>query len=256
MDNEKFKIERCPTGIPGMDELLDGGFPRGRTILLSGACGTGKTIFGVEFLYNGVTKYNEPGILVMLEENVEHLKKDLMAFNFNLNEVENLGKLVIIDASLSKFNIKDADKLTSPHDDKSFSLTSRKLIETAEVVDIIVDTAKEIKAKRVVIDSLPALDNLIKNKEGVRDIMLSMNYRLQNAELTSLLIDEATDDEHKYGVKTYIVDGVIRLHYTTTGPDIGRSLVIQKMRGTKHSENIHPIRFNESHGIDVLGTEE
>lgn len=255
MDEEAFRIERCPTGIPGLDELLDGGFPKGRTILLAGTCGTGKTIFGVEFLYNGITKYNEPGILVMLEQNIQHLKKDLLAFNFNLDELEDLGKLVIIDASLSKFSISDINLPTPPRD-KSFSLTSRELIETKEVVDIIVDTAKEIRAERVVIDSLPALDNLIKNKDDVRDIMLSMNYRLQNAELTSILIDEMTENQPEYGIKSYIVDGVIRLNYITTGPDAGRSLVIEKMRGTRHSENIHPIRFKEGYGVEVLGVEE
>lgn len=255
MDEEAFNSDRCPTGIPGLDELLDGGFPRGRTVLLAGNCGTGKTIFGMEFLYNGITKYNEPGILVMLEQNVRHLKKDLLAFNLNLDELEDLGKLVIIDASLSKFSINDIN-MPNPPRDRSFSLTSRELIETKEVVEIIVDTAKEIKAERVVIDSLPALDNLIKNKDGVRDVMLSMNYRLQNAELTSILIDEVVDTKPDYGIKSYIVDGVVRLHYTTTGPDAGRNLVIEKMRGTRHSENIHPIRFKEGEGIEVLGAEE
>ncbi len=253
MDDEQSNLDRCPTGVHGLDELLDGGFPRGRTILLSGTCGTGKTIFGIEFLYNGITKYNEPGILVMLEQNVGHLKRDLMAFNLNLDELEDLGKLVVIDASLSKFSLKDTSNIPR---DKSFSLTSRDLIETLEVVDIIVDTAKEIRAERVVVDSLPALENLVKNKDAMRDVMIGMNYRLQNAELTSILIDEVTDDKPEYGVKRYIVDGVIKLNYTTAGPDAGRSLVIQKMRGTRHSENIHPIRFNKEYGIEVLGAEE
>lgn len=255
MDNEAFGTGRCPTGIPGLDELLDGGFPRGRTILLSGTCGTGKTIFGVEFLYNGIIKYNEPGILVMLEQNIEHLKKDLLKFNFNLDELEDLGKLVVIDASLSKFNINDIN-LPTPSHDKSFSLTSKEIIGTKEIVDIIVDTAKEMKAERVVIDSLPALDNLIKDGEEVREVMLSMNYKLQNAELTSILIDEIAGNQPQDGIKEYVVDGVIRLYYTTTGPDAGRSLVIQKMRGTRHSENIHSIRFKEGYGVEVLGAEE
>ncbi|MBU4266966.1 MAG: circadian clock protein KaiC, partial [Candidatus Altiarchaeota archaeon] len=63
--------DRCPTGIPGLDEVISGGFPRGRTILLTGACGTGKTIFGIQYLFNGITKYNEPGVLVLLEQNIE-----------------------------------------------------------------------------------------------------------------------------------------------------------------------------------------
>lgn len=256
MAEETSSIERCPTGILGLDELLNGGFPRGRTILLTGACGTGKTIFGVQFLYNGIIKYNEPGILVMLEQNIEHLRKDVIEFNLDLSELEELGKLVIIDASLSRFNLSEIEIPKAVHD-RSFSLTSKELIETKEVVDIIIDTAKEIKAQRVVIDSLPALDNLIKNKENVRDVMLNMNYRLQASGLTSILISDVLDNKvPEKSIEGYIVDGVIILQYITSGPDMGRNLVIQKMRGTKHSENIHPIRFVEGLGIEVLGVEE
>ena len=60
---------RCPTGIEGLDDLIDGGFPRGRVILLAGTCGTGKTTFAVQYLVNGITKYGENGIFVTLEQN-------------------------------------------------------------------------------------------------------------------------------------------------------------------------------------------
>lgn len=246
--------ERCPTGIPGFDELINGGFVRGRTILLKGACGTGKTIFGLQFLYNGIIKYNEPGVLLLLEQNVQHLRRDMLQFGWDLNEVESIGKLVIIDASLSKFNLTDINIPRPPHD-RSFSLTSMEIIETKEIVDILVDTAKEINAKRVVIDSLPALDNLVKNKDSVRDVLLNINYRLQSVGLTSIIIDDLLERREK-GVEEYVTDGVILLEYKTTGPEIGRYLTIEKMRGTPHSESIHPIRLREDIGIEVLGIEE
>lgn len=243
--------DRCPTGIPGLDGLLDGGFPRGRTILLTGECGTGKTIFGVQFLYNGVVKHNEPGVLLILEQNIQYLKRDMYLFDFNLDELEDSGKLVIIDASLSRFNVSEA----SPKSSKSFSLTSRDLIGTKEVVDIIIDAAKEIMAERVVIDSLPALDNLVRSKENVRDVILYMNYRLQSKGFTSILVSDILKNREG-DVEEYVSDGVIRLNYITSGPDAGRNLVIQKMRGTKHSEDIHPITFTEGIGIEVLEVEE
>lgn len=247
---------RCPTGIPGLDELIGGGFPKDRTILLAGACGTGKSIFGVQFLYNGITKYSEPGILLMLEQNVDHLKNDLLAFNCNVEELEEVGKLVIIDASLARFNIGGISA-AAPTRDRSFSLTSAELMETKEVVDIVIDTAKEINARRVVVDSLPALDNLVQKKGDVRDLILNMNYRLQASGLTSILISDILEDKPPgYGLESYIVDGVIVLEYKTSGPDAGRNLMIQKMRGTKHSENIHPIEFVEGVGIEVKALEE
>jgi KaiC/GvpD/RAD55 family RecA-like ATPase len=249
-----YEVKRCPTGIPGLDEILDGGFPRGRTILLKGACGTGKSILGVQFLHQGIVRYNEPGVLVLLEQNIQHLKSDMLMFGCDMSELEDLGKLIVIDASLSRFNLSDINLPRPPHD-KSFSLTSLELIETKEVIDIVVDTAEEINAKRVVIDSLPALDNLVKSKGNTRDIILGINYRLQAAELTSILISDILENR-KGGVEEYVVDGVVLLEYKTTGPDIGRYLTIEKMRATKHSENIHPIRFKEGVGLEVLGVEE
>lgn len=245
-----FKLERCPSGIAGLDALLDGGFPRGRTILVKGECGTGKTVFGVQFIYNGVLKYNEPGILVLLEQNINYLKKDVAGFGFNLDELEESGKLVIIDASLSRFNASEPTTKNT----KSFSLSSRDLIGTKEVVDIIVDSAKEINAQRVVIDSLPALDNLVRSKENVRDVILYMNYRLQSKGYTSLLISD-TLEHRSSDIEGYVVDGVINLRYNPSGPDAGRTLVIQKMRGTHHSENIHPFTFKPGVGIQVQSLE-
>jgi KaiC/GvpD/RAD55 family RecA-like ATPase len=250
MEKNEAKDGKCPTGIPGLDELLDGGFPRGRTILLKGECGTGKTIFGAQFVYNGVMKYNEPGILVLLEQNIGYFKRDVGQFNFNLDELEDAGKLVIIDASLSRFNLTD----TSHKGGKSFSLTSRDLIGTKEVVDIIIDAAKELKAERVVIDSLPALDNLVRSKENVRDVILYMNYKLQSKGLTSILVSDVL--EHRSSdIEGYVADGVIVLNYITAGPDAGRNMIIQKMRGTKHSDHIHPLVFKEGVGVEVMESE-
>ena len=246
MATNDYKQERCVSGISGLDRLLDGGFPKGRTILVKGECGTGKTVFGVEFIYNGVVKFNEPGVLVLLEQNINYLKKDVAGFGFNLDELEESGKLVIIDASLSRFSVSE----TSPKSTKSFSLSSRDLIGTKEVVDIIIDAAKEINAQRIVIDSLPALDNLVRSKENVRDVILYMNYRLQSKGFTSLLISD-TLEHRSSDIEGFVVDGVLNLSYHPSGPDAGRNLVIQKMRGTHHSENIHPFNFKAGAGIEV-----
>ncbi len=88
-------IDRCPTGISGLDELMGGGLPMGRNILLSGACGTGKTTFAIEFLYNGIVKYNEPGILVTMEQNPQEVRQDMLKYGFDLEKLEKDGKLVI-----------------------------------------------------------------------------------------------------------------------------------------------------------------
>jgi len=89
--------ERCPTGIYGLDELREGGYPRGRTVLVSGSCGTAKSTFGVQFLYNGIVQHKEPGILITLEESAKKLKKDMLRFGFDFDKEEKSGNLIVVD---------------------------------------------------------------------------------------------------------------------------------------------------------------
>ncbi|RLI24651.1 MAG: hypothetical protein DRO52_05275, partial [Candidatus Hecatellales archaeon] len=91
------------TGIDGLDELLGGGIPRGRCILVIGGPGTGKTILGAQFIYNGVKKYGEKGIIVTLEEGEATLKADMAKLGFNLDELENSGMIKIIDHSVVNY---------------------------------------------------------------------------------------------------------------------------------------------------------
>lgn len=240
--------ERCPTGIPGLDEMLEGGFPRGRTILLTGSCGTGKTIFATQFLYNGTLKYNEPGVLLTLEQNIFNLKKDMLAFNYDLEKLEDAEKLAIIDGSLTRFGGDIA--VNPPKHGESVYLDSRSLMETKKTIDIIIEKAKKINAKRVVVDSLPALDDLIIERQSARTIILAMNYRLQASGLTSILISDIMDDNviSKHGIEEYIVDGVIILK--TNDALNTRTLKINKMRNTNHPLNSRIFAFTKE-GIAV-----
>jgi len=243
--------ERCLTGIEGLDELLEGGFPKGRTILVYGSCGTGKTILATQFLYNGASKHNEPGILVTLEQSPDEIKKDMLAFGFDLNKLESEGKLIIIDSSLSRMGIVSIPKAEIPKG--SFTLLGDET-KPEKIVEIIVKAASKIKAKRVVIDSIPALDFMVDDKQRVRKILLNMNYKLKEAGLTTILISDVLKESgiSMYGAEEYVVDGVIFLRYEVSGADAGRTLIIQKMRGSKHSEHIHPIEFKKGVGIRVM----
>jgi KaiC/GvpD/RAD55 family RecA-like ATPase len=247
-------VDRCKTGILGLDKILNGGIPRGRVVLVAGDCGTGKTIFGAQFLHNGVLEYDEPGILVSLEQHPANLKKDMYSVGFDLGKLEDEGKLIIIDASLSGMAFK-AEK-----DD--FALTPEKF-SVDSILAMISEATREIGAKRAVVDSFSALDSLIESKrsqvgmglkEDVRRTILGINYKLQSMGLTSVLISDiiGTDKLSSHGVEEFMVDGVITLHYQHVGPDAGRHLVIKKMRSTGHSENIHTMEFVPGKGIRIL----
>ncbi len=261
--------ERCPTGVGGLDDLLEGGFPRDRTILVSGTCGTGKSTFGTQFISNGITKHNENGILVSLEQDPKEMKKDMIQFGFDLQKHEDEGNLVIIDASLSRMGLKPRKEKSSYQSPQFTQMPGSISLLPDEfnmemLVEIIVSKAKRIDAQRVVIDSLPALDFLLREskddiKQTLRGTILSLNYRLKMEGLTTVLITEMAetgDAISAHGIESYVVDGVLILYYISIGTEAGRSLIVRKMRATAHSEDVHPIRFERQVGIKVLKAEE
>jgi len=224
--------KRCPTGIHGLDELLEGGFPRGRTIMLSGTCGTGKSTFGVQFLYNGIVEHNEPGILVVLEQDPMELKEDMLRYGFDLDRIEKEGKLAIIGAGIEE------------------------KIAWEELSVNIPEKADAIGAKRLVIDSLTAIGFLLEEmggKEDVRKIIMSLSNAAKKAGLTTMMITEVPEGTgmiSMHGVESHIADGVIVL--TIHEAMDSRKIVIRKMRSTKHSLTPQDMEFSND-GIRILG---
>lgn len=236
-------MKRLKSGIFGLDELVEGGFPEGRSLLLSGACGTGKTIFGVQYLYFGATKYSEPGILVTLDERPELVRQDMETFGWNLRKLEQENMVQIIDGSIAKIGIPSEEEFSMPA--TGFDL-DKLLLEIMRV-------SKRIGAKRIVIDSIPSLGFNFKNEGDVRDAILKLSYILMKMGATSILTSEIKENKGqygKYGVEEYVTDAVIVLSYQGLGKQSNRTLHIRKMRSTKHSEEVHALRIT-SKGIQV-----
>jgi KaiC/GvpD/RAD55 family RecA-like ATPase len=238
--------DRCPTGIKGFDEIVDGGLPRGRTILLNGSCGTGKTILATQFLYNGIVRYKEPGIFVELEQDAVEYKEDMAGFGLDLKKLEADGRLVIINAALKRKGVTNFLELKSETHDISPDMAS-----VDKIIEVIEAAAKKIGAKRAVIDSLSSMTISFDNDQSLRHLVLDLNYALKRMGLTTLIISDTIAGDMTEAAERYVVDGVITLRYVTVGPDPGRTLVIDKMRKTKHSENIHTLRFGKE-GVEVL----
>jgi len=252
--------DRCPTGIPGLDELMEGGFPRNRSVLLSGTSGSGKTTFAIQFLCNGILQYNEPGILISLEQDPKELKSDMRKYGFDLDKLEKEGKLVIIDTSLARVGIIKFDDSPSSSSftgqpDGSMSLLPDEF-DIDKILEIVASKAKRIGARRVVFDSLPALDFLLakhdesKMKYLIRQTLLAVNYRLKASNLTALLITESSDSATPHDVESYIVDGVVSLVINEALDD--RTVKIKKMRQTCHTLKPKMFEFTDK-GIVVKG---
>jgi len=236
-------MKRVPTGIEGLDELIEGGFPERRSVLLSGGCGTGKSIFCTQYIYNGAQKYGEPGILVTLDERPDLIRQDMLRFGWDLRKLEDQDMLHIIDGSLAKIGMPTDEEFSMPS--KGFDL-DKLLLE-------IIRTVKRTGAKRLVIDSIPALGFNFKTENEARNAILKLSYLLMRIGVTTIMTSEIQEGEHqygKYGIEEYVVDGVIVLHYMGIGARSNRTMHIRKMRATKHSEELHPIEITDK-GIKI-----
>lgn len=232
----------CHSGVPGLDKVLGGGIPRARTIVVRGGIGTGKTVLSAQFIHNGAVQYGEPGVLMVLEEKPDQYKKDMLRFGLDLGKLEGVGIVAILDRPFCASYLEKKTATVRPDERNFFGMS--------EMVDLMIESARRIKARRVVLDNLPALSCMLKYGECVRQVLLYMNDRLQKEGLTTILVSDVAK-KRPDAVADYLCDGVVYLSYTTDGPDAGRSLYVQKMKGAGHSQNEHPIAFKEGVGICV-----
>src|SRR3989338_4466692 len=138
-------IERVTTGIQGLDDMIEGGFPKGRTILVSGACGTGKSILSMQFLYHGALEKNEPGVFVTFDESPENIRSDMLRFGWNLAELEKHQLFALVDGASARAGTASPEQnALNPGD-----------LDINRVLMEVLTIARRIGAKRIVIDSIP-----------------------------------------------------------------------------------------------------
>ncbi|KPV63718.1 MAG: circadian clock protein KaiC [Candidatus Bathyarchaeota archaeon BA2] len=154
-------IKRVPTGIDGLDYLIEGGFLRGDVILLAGGTGSGKTIFSTQFTYNGATQYGEKGVYATFEENAKTLKRNMLRFGFDLEKLEQEGSVRIVDLETLKGEGLSAN------------------------IEFILGALNEIDAKRLVIDLLNAFLSACTEKLEYR-MLMHLTYRISRRTATQL----------------------------------------------------------------------
>jgi KaiC/GvpD/RAD55 family RecA-like ATPase len=240
------ELARVPTGIEGFDELCNGGLIRDHTYLISGTSGAGKSILALQFIYNGITKYNENGIIVATEERPEHIRDNAKIFGWDLKKLEDEGKLAIIDAASTKIGIPSQEKYV---DVRPFDMRS--------MMDQIIMIQEEIDAKRAVVDSTTSIGFYLQDPAKIRVELLKLSTTLEILGLTSMMTSEVVDDDHpsRFGVENFVTEGTIALYYKRMENVRVRSLEIFKMRGSDHSKKIHPYEITTD-GVVVHPHEE
>lgn len=231
------------TGIPGLDEKLLRGLPKGQAIILSGPPGSGKSTFGMQFLYRGI-EYGENGVYVALSQSRDGIRTNMKSYGWDMVKRESEGRLLLIDAR--PFRISE-EGVVSPNE----SLYRGEALPFSHLTDMMLAALRKINAKRLVIDSITVLAMQYSNKFYIRQGMLAMIQALSDIDCTSVIISESIPEDGKHPTEWYIAHGVLLLHYVRKADTMERALQIVKMRGTKHGEQIYPIKISDE-GLSVL----
>ncbi|MBD3405879.1 MAG: hypothetical protein GF411_07095 [Candidatus Lokiarchaeota archaeon] len=234
-------MNRTTTGIHGLDSLLNGGFVQGSTILLSGCSGSGKTIFGLQFLHHGATELDEAGVFVTLESRPNEIRQEALQFGWNLEELEKEKKLILIDAASSKAGLPTSE-----------SYTLRRGFDVSALAEEIYRAVHDISAKRLVLDSISGLGIRFDQPVEVRNAVFTISALLRELEITALFVSEIVhrDALSLAGVEQYIAQGLITLNLLQNNNSLERSLTIWKMRGSAHSLKCHKLQIDDT-GIRV-----
>ncbi len=163
-------MERIKSGIPGLDELIEGGFPVGSTTLLSGGTGTCKTIFSMQYIYNGAKLYNEPGLFVTIEANPKNIAWNMQSFGWDIGQLQEEGRINIYRMHLAP--------------KKTFGdLVKDELVTITGIV-------KELGIKRIAVDSTTAFASLIDDPSTIRSILLKFAEALKEMNCTTSFTSE------------------------------------------------------------------
>ena len=216
-----IKIERVPSGIIGLDRLMEGGFVKGSSNLVSGSAGTGKTIFCSQFIWEGL-KRGESCMFITLEERPEDILGDIERFGWDFQKYIDEKKLFLMYKD--PFQITD---ITSP----------------------LLDEIKEKDVQRVAIDSTAVFGMYYKEPFEIRKQLLKLLNGLKDTGVTSVLTSELTEQPvtlAKFGVEEFVADGVIILHFVGIGGESFANLQIRKMRRTKHANSWLPMKVTNN----------
>ena len=228
-------LRKEPTGIPGFDEITRGGLPSGRTSLVCGSAGAGKTLFAMEFLVRGATIYNEPGVFMSFEESNEELATNVASLGFDLNQLVDEKKLVLDYVFIERSEIEE----TGEYDLEGLFLRLEHAIDS-------------IGAKRVVLDTLEALFSALPNEAIIRAELRRLFRWLKEKGVTALITCERGEGRlTRYGLEEYVADCVILLDNRVQDQISTRRMRIIKYRGTSHGTNEYPFLIDEK-GFSVL----
>lgn len=221
---------RIKTGIPNLGKLIEGGIPRGNTVLVSGDYGTGKTTLAIQYLMKGVIDYGEFGILVTFVDDRGDILRDARRFGWHVRRFEKEGSIRILGGP--------PDRMAGFGDEAKKS--------GQDLVEEIVETIDEMEAERLALDGLEEFSKLFESEVDFKAGMAKLRRELRERECTSILTSRPD-----IGIEE-IVDGIIILHYDGMELEKTRAVEVIKMRRSRHTDRVCPFEITDK-GIVVTG---
>ena len=229
---------KVPTGISGFDIFSEGGLPEGRTTLVSGTAGSGKTIFAAQFIAEGI-KQGHNGVFVTFEESPKMQRKNMRSFGWDIQQWETEQKWFFVDASPLDHNIP--------------------LVSGEYDLDPLISRLKygieQVGAKRVAIDSLGTIFSYLPDKKQVRNVLFQLAQMLREMKVTAILTSERTieyGEISRYGIEEFVADNVVIMRNALIEERRRRTIEILKFRGVPHQHGEFPFTILSDKGIVVI----
>jgi KaiC/GvpD/RAD55 family RecA-like ATPase len=231
--------ERLATGIEGFDRLVQGGFPARTVNLVAGPAGSGKSLFGLHFCYNGARQFGEPAMYLVLEETKASLQRVMRAFGMGYEDLERSERFLMID--LGELRVAGPEG---------------SAIGFREVKDFLASSLKAARVRRLVIDSLSAIGLHYASAGEFRERLFGFCRFLRDQDVTTLLIAESPDPHSltAHGVEQFIADSFVHLGLEDVKGELRRTLMVRKMRFTKHDTAKHPMYITPA-GLTIAADE-
>lgn len=234
-DRHTLPLEKAPTGVAGLDEISNGGLPRGRTSIVCGGPGCGKTMLAMEFLIRGAQEFNEPGVLIAFEETPQEMERNVASLGFDLRSLVNQKKLYLDYVYVESSEIQE----TGDYDLEGLFIRLQHAVDS-------------VGAKRICLDTLEALFSSFSNEAVLRAELRRLFRWLKDRNLTTVITAEKGENMlTRNGLEEYVSDCVILLDHRVRDQISTRRLRIVKYRGTSHGADEYPFLI-DSHGISVL----
>ena len=243
-------MEQVLTGIRGLDEVLKGGLPKGRTILVVGSPGSGKTTFAMQFLVGGA-KAGEPGLYVAMDERPERVKSNLASFNWDLDALEHDGRLTFIDAT----QLRRPGHKVMPESIEAESPVNLILPELT--LGVLIRTIRRVSAEegihRIVIDPITSLMLRYPDEPKRRRALLLLFDALESTGCSCIVTSELRTSmlARRFQLEEYLSQGVVLLHTIVHEGNVIRAVQVEKMRGISHDAQMRPYQIAEA-GIEVF----